>query len=111
VTFKDLQKLIESQPNPEQTKAIQRLRDKAFCHWDRGEHKEKDRSSNGDCCFNHIIGLPKKNGKRMTLFDYEGMSYRALVKPGYFNSYPATKSKDIPSGNVLYPFRETFVDT
>ena len=34
------------------------------------------------------------------------MLYRTLLKPGYFNSYPTTKSKDIPSGNVLYPFKE-----
>jgi hypothetical protein len=71
-----------------------------------GEHKEKDRSSKGDCCFNHIIGLPRKDGKRMPLFDYEGILYRALVSPGYFNSYPSAKSKDIPSDNVMYPFKE-----
>jgi hypothetical protein len=109
VTFKDLQKLIESQPdynNPEQLQQLERLRDKAFWHWDRGEHKQKDITYKGDCCFNHIIGLPRKDGKRKPLFDYEGMLYRALVRPGYFNSHPATKSKDIPSGNVLYPFKE-----
>jgi hypothetical protein len=108
VTFKDLQKVIKSQPNYNnpQHYELERLRDKAFWHWDRGEHKEKDKSSNGDCCFNHIIGLPKKDGKRKPLFDYEGMLYRALVRPGYFNSYPATKEKDIPSDNVLYPFKE-----
>jgi hypothetical protein len=109
VTFKDLQKLIESQPdynNPQQLQQLERLRGKTFWHWDRGEHKQKDRSSKGDCCFNHIIGLPRKDGKRKPLFDYEGMLYRALLKPGYFNSYPATNAKDIPSGNVLYPFKE-----
>ena len=108
MTFKDLQKLVESQPDYSNSSSqeLERLRDRAFWHWDRGEHKEKDRSSKGDCCFNHIIGLPKKDGVRKPLFDYEGMLYRALLKPGYFNSYPATKSKDIPSGNVLYPFKE-----
>ena len=108
MTFKDLQKVIESQPdhnNPEQSQ-LERLRDKAFWHWDRGEYKEKDREYKGDCCFNHIIGLPRKDGVRKPLFDYEGMLYRALMRPGYFNSYPATKSKDIPSGNVMYSFKE-----
>jgi hypothetical protein len=107
MTFKDLQKLIESQPDhdnyPEQSQ-LNRLRDKAFWHWDRGEHKEKDRSSKGDCCFNHQIGLPRKDGKRKPLFDYEGMLYRALLKPGYFNSRPASQS--YTPGNVLYPFKE-----
>jgi hypothetical protein len=113
LTFKDLQKVIESQPdysNPKQLQQLERLRDKVFWYWDPGKHKEKDRSSNGDCCFNHIIGLPRKNGKRKPLFDYEKMLYMALLSPGYFNSYPSTKSnekeKDIPSDNVLYPFKE-----
>jgi hypothetical protein len=73
VTFKDLQKVIESQPdynNPEQSQP-ERLRDKAFWHWDRGEHKEKDRTYKDDCCFNHIVGLPRKDGKRKPLFDYD----------------------------------------
>jgi hypothetical protein len=106
VTFKDLQKLIESQPdydNPQHSE-LERLRDKAFWHWDRNEHKEKDRSSKGDCCFNHIIGLPRKDGKRKPLFDYEGMLYRALLTPGYFNSRPS--SNTYSPDNVMYPFKE-----
>jgi hypothetical protein len=110
VTFKDLQKIIESQPQPSLTlNKLQRLRDKAFWHWDRGEHKEKDRTYKCDCCFNHMIGLPRKDGRRKPLFDYEGMLYRALLKPGYLNSYPSVKQHDIPSGNVLYPFKERHV--
>jgi hypothetical protein len=59
VTFKDLQKVVESQPdydNPQHSE-LERLRDRAFWHWDRGEHKKKDRTYKRDCCFNHIIGL------------------------------------------------------
>ena len=80
MTFKDLQKVIASQPdhvNPGQSK-LKRLRNKAFWHWDRGEHKEKDRSSKGDCCFNHIIGLPQKDGKDMPLLPYQRIIYDAL---------------------------------
>jgi hypothetical protein len=105
VTFRDLQKVIESQPDYSSSE-LERLGGKAFWHWDRGEHRQKDRSSNGDCCFNHIIGLPRKDGKRKPLFDYEGMLYKALRIPGYFNSYPSVKTKDIPSDNVMYPFKE-----
>ena len=53
----------------------------------------------------HIIGLPKKDGKEYPLFEYERMLYRALVEPGYLNSYPAGKS-DPNSNNVWYPFKE-----
>jgi hypothetical protein len=111
VTFKDLQKIVESQPDystQEQSK-LERLRGKAFWHWDRGEHKEKDKSSKGDCCFNHIIGLPRKDGVKKPLFDYERLLYRALSIPGYLNSYPKVKSKErnsISPDNVMYPFKE-----
>jgi hypothetical protein len=64
VTFRDLQKLIESQPNanPKHTKTLQRLRYKPFWLWDAAAHKNKDRVNKGDCCFNHIIGQPRKDG-------------------------------------------------
>jgi hypothetical protein len=83
VTIKDLQKLIESQPdynNPEQQSKLERLRGKEFWWWHPSEHKYRDRVLKGDCCFNHIVGLLRKDGKRKPLFDYEGMLYRALSK-------------------------------
>jgi hypothetical protein len=108
VTFRDLQKVIESQPDystQEQSK-LERLRGKEFWWWDPSEHKYRDRVLKGDCCFNDIIGRPKKDGKRYPLFDYERLLYRALSIPGYLNSYPRVKSKDIPPNNILYPFKE-----
>jgi hypothetical protein len=108
VTFKDLQKVIESQPdyNSSQHSELERLRGKEFWWWHPSEHKYRDRVLKGDCCFNHIIGLPRKNGVKKPLFDYERMLYRALTIPGYLNSYPRVKSKDIPPDNILYPFKE-----
>jgi hypothetical protein len=35
------------------------------------QHRQEDIKTKGDCCFNHIIGLPKKDGHRKPLFDYE----------------------------------------
>jgi len=90
VTFKDLQRLVQSQGSPGQSAALQRLRDKAFWYWDEWRHKEKDRTSKGRCCFNHIIGLPKKDGKRKPLFDYEAILYKALLEPAYINSNPSS---------------------
>jgi hypothetical protein len=88
VTFKDLQKAIQSQQSgPEQSlQLLQKLRDKPFWISDPSKHKEKDRSGKGICCFNHIIGLPKKDGKRKPMFDYEGIIYKALLQRGYLNS-------------------------
>jgi hypothetical protein len=77
VTFKDLQKVIKSQPHQDYNQ-LQRLRNKAFWYWDQRRHKEKDRVFKGDCCMQHIIGLPKKDGKEMPLFDYE-LSYAFVI--------------------------------
>jgi hypothetical protein len=40
---------------------------KPFWIW----NNEHDKILSGQCCFNHIVGLPEKNGKAMPLFDYE----------------------------------------
>jgi hypothetical protein len=34
---------------------------------------------NGDCCFNHIIGLPQKDGNDKPFYDYEQMIFDFLV--------------------------------
>ena len=96
MTFKDLQKLVQSQ-RAELGPKLQRLRDKPFWYWERNRHAEKHRASKGRCCFNHIIGLPKKDGKRLPMFDYEGLLYRTLTEPGYLNINP--------SGILAYPFK------
>jgi hypothetical protein len=62
VTFKDLQRLVQSESGPQDNQLLHRLRDKQFWIWDREGHKQADRDSKGDCCFYHIIGLPTKDG-------------------------------------------------
>lgn len=104
MTFKDLQKLIQSE-NPEDNQQLQRLRDKPFWYWDQTMHKDKHRTYKGSCCFNHIIGLPRKDGIEKPIFDYEGMLYDALLRPGYLNSRPASPAKSIEPNNVAYPFK------
>jgi hypothetical protein len=42
------------------------------------EHKRADIASNGACCFNHIIGLPRKDNKQLPIFDYEQSLVSAL---------------------------------
>ncbi|MFZ0344061.1 MAG: hypothetical protein WAM27_05990 [Nitrososphaeraceae archaeon] len=43
MTFKDLQKVIESQPNSKQNNQLQKLRGKPFWIWDKPRHKASDR--------------------------------------------------------------------
>jgi hypothetical protein len=71
VTFKDLQKLVQSQSGPEQSQLLGRLRDKPFWIWDLEQHKQKDIKTKGDCCFNHnhIIVLPIKDKLEKPMFD------------------------------------------
>ena len=86
VTFKDLQRLVQSQSAPEQSQLLQRLREKPFWIWDQDKHRREDIKTNGDCCFNHIIGLPRKDGKAMKpMFDYEKLLYDSLLIPDFYN--------------------------
>ena len=80
MTFKD-QKLVQSQ-QPDQTELFQRPRDKPFWIWDQIGHKQIDIATKGDCCFNHTIGVPTKDGLDKPMFDYEKLLYDSLFQPG-----------------------------
>ena len=79
IVFKDLQKLVLHSQQKQQSRLFERLRDKPFWIWRIEEHKLEDIRTNGDCCFNHIIGLPHKDGIDKPLYDYEGIIYDSLV--------------------------------
>ena len=40
--------------------------------------------------FNHIIGLPKKNGEEKEFYDYQYSIYKALFIPSFVNFRPAS---------------------
>jgi len=61
LTFKDLKKRVALQ-TVQESKALECLHNKPFWIWNIEEHKQEDVNTNGDCCFNHIIGLPTKGG-------------------------------------------------
>jgi hypothetical protein len=70
VTFKDLKKRVSTTHEiQQQTRLFGTIRDKSFWIWDVRQHKQVDIETNGDCCFNHIIGLPMKDGVEKPLFD------------------------------------------
>ena len=80
MTFK-----AQSQSSSKQFQLIERLRDKPFWIWNKEEHKQQDIKTNGDCCFNHIIGLPSKEKAEKPIFDYEKTLYDALFIPKFYN--------------------------
>jgi hypothetical protein len=80
VVFKDLQKLVSQQQRENTRKEpFQRLINKPFWIWDREQHKQEDIRADGECCFNHIIGLPQKDGIDKPLYDYERIIFDSLV--------------------------------
>jgi Terminase RNaseH-like domain len=86
MTIKDLQKLIiekqrEGVTSSELARIIERIRNKPFWIWDLEEHKQADAQHNGRCCWNHVVGLPKKNGGQKPMFSYEKLLYDALLNP------------------------------
>ena len=83
MTFKDLKKRINSSSNQQQQQAqsLDKLQDKPFWIWDQQQHRLEDIKTNGYCCFNHIIGLPTKDGLEKPIFDYQELLYEALLSP------------------------------
>jgi hypothetical protein len=79
IIFKDLQKLVAAQQQESTHKQLfTRLQGKPFYIWDKQQHREEYKRADGDCCFNHIIGLPQKDGNDKPLYDYENIIYDTL---------------------------------
>jgi hypothetical protein len=82
LTFKELKKFLDSRidkkPTNEPSFNYNVAADK-FCifankpFWIEHirEHRKADIANKGNCCFNHIIGLPKKDGIEHKIYDYE----------------------------------------
>ena len=86
MTFRDLQKLIQPQSGPEHNELLQRLKDKPFWICDQKQHKQRDIKPKGDCCFDHVIGSPRKDGIEKPNLDYEKLLYNSLLIPEFYNS-------------------------
>jgi hypothetical protein len=79
LTFKDLKKIVSLATTQQQSRLSEILKDKPFWIWNVEEHKQEDIRTNGRCCFNHIIGLPQKDGIDKPLYDYEEIIFDSLV--------------------------------
>ena len=79
MTFKDLKKRVSiTHEVQQQNRLFEKLQDKPFWIWDIEQHKHADIQCSGECCFNHIIGLPMKDGVEKPIFDYEKKIFDAL---------------------------------
>ena len=71
--------VLQSQQENTRKELFARLQGKPFWIWDKQLHKLEDIKTDGDCCFNHIIGLVQKDGTDKPLYDYERIIYDCLV--------------------------------
>jgi hypothetical protein len=79
--FKDLQKLVSAQQQEKaRNELYDRLINKPFWIWSKEEHKQEDIRTDGDCCFNHIIGLPQKDGQDKSFYDYEQLIFDVFAQ-------------------------------
>jgi hypothetical protein len=79
LTFKDLKKRVTLEAQQQQSRLFERLHNKPFWIWNIKEHKIEDIKTSGDCCFNHIIGLPQKDENDKPLYDYEQIIFDSLI--------------------------------
>jgi len=81
LTFRDLKKRVvsETAQQQKQSRLFERLQNKLVWIWNVDEHKSEDIKTSGNCCFNHIIGLPQKDGNDKPLYDYEQIIFDSLV--------------------------------
>jgi hypothetical protein len=77
LTFKDLKRRVCLETTSQHSKLLERLMNKPFWNWDQQLHKLEDIRTNGDCCFNHIIGLPQRDGIDKALYDYEKIIFES----------------------------------
>jgi hypothetical protein len=77
--FKDLKKRVSLVTAQHQSRLFERLQDKPSSVWNIEEHKQEDVRTNGGCCFNHIIGLPLKEGVEKPIFDYQKLLYDSCL--------------------------------
>jgi hypothetical protein len=47
---------------------------------DKEKHKEEAQKKGRHCCFNHLIGLPQKNGVDFPIFDYEILVVNTILQ-------------------------------
>jgi hypothetical protein len=80
VTFKDLQKAIESQAERVDANINLRakLQGKPFWIFDKEQHRQEGIRTKDNCCFWHVIGLRQKDGHDMPVLPYQRTLYDSL---------------------------------
>jgi hypothetical protein len=79
IVFKDLQRLVSQQQREKTAKELfERLQGNLSGYGTNNSNKEEDIRTDGDCCFNHIIGLPQKDSIDKILY-YQKIIFDSLI--------------------------------
>ena len=70
---------LKNQQQTRSSSSLSILKGKVFWHWDKEQHTQEYLKTNGQCCFNHVVGLPTKDNNECPLFDYEKLLYDSLM--------------------------------
>jgi hypothetical protein len=62
------------------------LEGKVFWYWDKQQHTDEYIRTNGNCCFNHVVGLPQKDKREYPMLDYEKTLYDLLLTINTYHS-------------------------
>ncbi|HZI71571.1 MAG TPA: DEAD/DEAH box helicase family protein, partial [Nitrososphaeraceae archaeon] len=86
MTFKDLKKRVamEAIIQQQQSKLLI-CKDKPFWIWNIEQHKHEDIKTKGNCCFNHIIGLPTKEQMEKPIYDYQKLLHDSSLIAEFSN--------------------------
>jgi hypothetical protein len=77
VTFKDLQKLVQSRAD-EAGPSVRFSQGLPFWIFDQDQHRLEHRRTKGRCCFWHSIGCPQKDNHDMPVLPYQRTLYDSL---------------------------------
>ena len=78
MTFKDLQKAVQSQQSGPELNTIPITKDIPFWIFNQEQHRLEDIRTKGQCCFWHIIKPPQKDGRDMPVLPYQKILYDTL---------------------------------
>jgi Terminase RNaseH-like domain len=86
MTFKDLKKRVSLETAvQQQSKLSENCKDKPFWIWDIQAHKLQDIKTRGNCCFNHIVGLPTKDAIERPIYDYQKLLHDSSLLAEFSN--------------------------
>lgn len=98
MTFKDLKRKLEKLKIEELSlsRPFELPPELPFWIWEPKQHKQEELRTRGMCCFNHMIGLPRKGGIERPLYDYQKTICDALLFPDCSNpTKDARKNKHL----------------